>query len=74
MCKERFGFLQIGKLDCLFTRLMVEPDWQWLFIDGSHIRVHQHGTGIADQAIGKGIPQKFILLWIQTATLCILTL
>lgn len=58
MCKERFGFLQIGKLDCLFTRLMVEPDWQWLFIDGSHIRVHQHGTGIAesDRQDQGGIP------------------
>ncbi|WP_151959462.1 IS5 family transposase, partial [Acinetobacter bereziniae] len=28
-------------------------DMEWLFIDGSHIRAHQHSAGIADQAISK---------------------
>ncbi|MGX2968081.1 IS5 family transposase [Ursidibacter sp. B-7004-1] len=46
-------WVKTGKIDLLFNRLRNEPDWEWLFIDGSHIRVHQHGTGIIGQGIGK---------------------
>jgi len=30
-------------------------DIEWIFIDGSHVRAHQHSAGIKDQAISKSI-------------------
>jgi hypothetical protein len=35
---------------------VVEPDLEWVFIDGSYAKAHQHSTGAAsseDEAIGK---------------------
>ena len=46
-------WVKTGKIELLFNRLRNQPDWEWLFIDGSHVRVHQHATGIKAQAIGK---------------------
>ena len=28
---------------------------EWIFIDGSHVRAHQHSAGIANQAISKSV-------------------
>ena len=45
-----------GVLLSLFNQLSKETDSEWLFIDGSIIRAHQHSTGAAtdnDEAIGK---------------------
>jgi transposase len=45
-----------GILLNLFNWLSKDTDSEWLFIDGSIIRAHQHGTGAAtenDEAIGK---------------------
>ncbi len=42
----------------LFKHLADTPDMEWVFMDGSHIRVHQHGMGkqsITHQAVGKSI-------------------
>ena len=44
-----------GKLLSLFKLLASHPDMQWIFIDGSHIRAHQHSAGIANQAISKSV-------------------
>ncbi|MCO2887013.1 IS5-like element ISPa67 family transposase, partial [Pseudomonas aeruginosa] len=36
--------------------LVVEPDMEWVFIDGSYVKAHQHSAGAAsgnDEAIGK---------------------
>ncbi|EPN53717.1 transposase, IS4, partial [Pseudomonas syringae pv. actinidiae ICMP 19094] len=36
--------------------LMTDPDMEWVFIDGSYAKAHQHSAGAAstqDQAIGK---------------------
>ncbi len=35
---------------------MTDPDMEWVFIDGSYAKAHQHSAGAAsttDQAIGK---------------------
>ena len=35
---------------------MVDPDMEWVFIDGSYAKAHQHSAGAAsgtDEAIGK---------------------
>ncbi|MDK4531323.1 IS5/IS1182 family transposase, partial [Kingella kingae] len=42
----------------LFKHLADTPDMEWVFMDGNHIRVHQHGMGkksIVHQAVGKSI-------------------
>lgn len=46
------------KLISIFKTLVVEPDLEWEFIDGSIVKAHQHSTGAAcdeDQAIGKSV-------------------
>ena len=45
-----------NKLMMIFKMLVKDPDLEWLFIDGSHVKAHQHSAGaISDenQAIGK---------------------
>ncbi|SFU35493.1 Transposase DDE domain-containing protein [Nitrosospira multiformis] len=40
----------------IFKALVVEPDLEWAFIDGSYAKAHQHSAGAAsseDEAIGK---------------------
>jgi transposase len=45
-----------GKWLHIFRALVVEPDMEWAFLDGSYVRAHQHSAGAATQgteAIGK---------------------
>jgi len=45
-----------GKWLNIFQTLIVEPDLEWVFLDGSYVKAHQHSAGAAggqDQAIGK---------------------
>ena len=45
-----------GKWLKIFRALVVEPDLEWEFIDGSYVKAHQHSTGAASveaEAIGK---------------------
>ncbi|MGI2026581.1 IS5 family transposase [Endozoicomonas acroporae] len=45
-----------GKWVKLFEALIQEPDMEWLFVDGSYVRAHQHSVGAAKndaEAIGK---------------------
>ena len=45
-----------GKWLKIFKALVVEPDMEWAFIDGSYAKAHQHSAGAAggdDEAIGK---------------------
>lgn len=45
-----------GKWFKVFKMLMAEPDMEWVFIDGSYAKTHQHSAGAAsanDEAIGK---------------------
>jgi len=46
------------KLINIFKSLVIEPDLEWKFIDGSIVKAHQHSAGAAsdeDQAIGKSV-------------------
>ncbi len=46
------------KLMGIFNELVVEPDLEWEFIDGSIVKAHQHSSGAADKqesAIGKSV-------------------
>jgi len=45
-----------GKWLKIFKALVVEPDLEWAFLDGSYAKAHQHSAGAAsgaDEAIGK---------------------
>lgn len=45
-----------GKWLTLFKTLTQEPDTEWIFIDGSYVKAHQHSAGaqgVEPQAIGK---------------------
>jgi transposase len=47
-----------NKLISIFKSLVVDPDLEWAFIDGSIVKAHQHSTGAAsegDEAIGKSV-------------------
>ena len=47
-----------NKLMKIFKSLIVDPDLEWEFIDGSIVKAHQHSTGAAsdgDEAIGKSV-------------------
>jgi transposase len=47
-----------GKLMAIFKTLVIDPDLEWEFIDGSFVKAHQHSAGAAgndDQAIGKSV-------------------
>ena len=46
------------KLMKIFKALVQQPDLEWVFIDGSVVRAHQHSSGAAreeNQAIGKSV-------------------
>ena len=46
------------KLMSIFRRLVVEPELEWVFIDGSIVKAHQHGSGAVDAqetAIGQSV-------------------
>jgi len=46
------------KLMGIFRALVVEPDLEWVFIDGSILKAHQHSSGAATEqetAIGKSV-------------------
>jgi transposase len=45
-----------GKWQQIFQALIVDPDMEWVFIDGSYTKAHQHSAGAAggkDEGIGK---------------------
>jgi len=46
------------KLMGIFNELVVEPDLEWAFIDGSIVKAHQYSSGAAsgqESAIGKSV-------------------
>ena len=50
----------------LFNMFVQDPDFEWLMIDASYIKVHPHGTGArgGNQDMGRtkgGLTQRYIL-------------
>lgn len=39
----------------IFNALINEPDFEWLFIDGSHVKLHAHGMGAAGGTEAAGL-------------------
>ena len=53
---HRFGRWQkSGQWAKLLSEVSDDPDFEWLMIDASHVKVHQHGTGAVggNQAVGR---------------------
>jgi len=59
-----------GIWETLLEQLVVEPDFEWLMIDASHIKVHQHAAGAVggnqdmDRTKG-GSTQRYIWPWMR---------
>ena len=59
-----------GVWESLLEQLIVEPDYEWLMIDASHIKVHPHATGArgGNQGMGRtkgGSTQRYIWPWMR---------
>ena len=59
-----------GVWERLMESLIDEPDFEWLMIDASHIKVHPHGAGAVggNQDMGKtkgGSIQRYIWPWMR---------
>ena len=59
-----------GIWEGLLEKLMQEPDYEWLIIDSSHIKVHLHGAGAkgGSQDMGRtkgGSTQNYIWPWMR---------
>ena len=59
-----------GIWEKLLEQLIDEPDFEWLMIDASHIKVHPHGVGAkgGNQAMGKtkgGLKRSYIWPWMR---------
>ena len=58
-----------GKWIEIFKALVVEPDLEWAFIDGSYAKAHQHSAGAAsgedEQSgkVGQATPARFTWRW-----------
>lgn len=59
-----------GIWESLLKIVIEEPDYEWLMIDASHIKVHQHGCGArgGNQDMGRtkgGSTAKYIWPWMR---------
>ena len=59
-----------GIWESLLKQVIDEPDLEWLMIDASHIKVHQHGTGAVggNQDMGRtkgGSIPRYIWPWMR---------
>jgi transposase len=61
-----------GTWEKVLEALMNEPDFEWLIIDASHVKVHPHAAGAegGNQDMGRtkgGSTQKYIWPWMRMA-------
>ncbi len=61
-----------GMWEKLLEKVVKEPDFEWLMIDASHIKVHQHASGAkgGNQDMGRtkgGSIQRYIWPWMRMA-------
>jgi transposase len=61
-----------GLWEALLEKIIEEPDFEWLMIDASHVKVHPHAAGArgGNQAMGRtkgGSTRKHIWPWMLMA-------
>ena len=59
-----------GLWENVLEKLIVDPDYEWLMIDATHIKIHPHAAGAAndnqDMSRTKGgLTQNYTLLWMR---------
>lgn len=59
-----------GHWEKMLEMLMADPDFEWLMIDASHVKIHQHASGAkgGNEAIGLtkgGETPKYIWPWMR---------
>jgi len=59
-----------GVWESVLNHLIEDPDYEWLMIDASHIKVHPHGTGAVggNQEMSRtkgGLIPRYIWPWIR---------
>lgn len=64
-----------GRWERLLSELIGEPDFEWLMIDASHVKIHPHAAGAkgGNEAIGLtkgGATPKYIWPWMRMACRC----
>ncbi len=65
-CRWRDKGIWEGLLECLVN----DPDYEWLMIDATHVKVHAHGTGAVggnqDMGLTKGgLTRRYIWPWMR---------
>ena len=64
-----------GHWERLLNELIEEPDFEWLMIDASHVKAHQHAAGArgGNEAIGLtkgGATPRYIWPWMRMVCRC----
>lgn len=59
-----------GAWEDILNEMIEEPDFEWLMIDASHVKVHQHAAGAigGNEAMGRtkgGLIQRYIWPWMR---------
>lgn len=50
VCKKFNAWSASGKWRTIFNALVVDADIEWVFIDGSYIKAHQHSAGAESES------------------------
>jgi transposase len=61
-----------GIWETLLETLIVDPDYEWLMIDASHVKIHPHAAGAKGENQGIGLTKggetiKYIWPWMRMA-------
>lgn len=59
-----------GIWEALLEQLVIEPDYEWLMIDASHVKIHPHAAGAKggnqDMGVTKGgLTARYIWPWMR---------
>ena len=56
-----------GIWEALLEKLVSDPDFEWLMIDASHIKVHPHASGAkgGNKDMGRGSIRNYIWPWMH---------
>ena len=59
MKRRYYRWIEMGVLDAVLRALAREPDLEWLMIDSTIVRAHQHAAG-ARKAKGGRMPRAWV--------------
>ena len=70
VAKRFYRWVENGQWEGILEKLIDDPDYEWLMIDASHIKVHPHAAGAVggNQDMGRtkgGSTPRYILPWMR---------